>query len=373
MSGLVVIGCGYVADLYMRSVAVMPGLVVAGAYDRDPTRLAAFCAYWNVPALPDMAAAIAAAKGGVALNLTNPSSHVAVSEELLRAGVHVFCEKPMTLALSEAQRLQALARENGVYLASAPSSVLGEAAQMFARAVRDEVAGTPRLVYAELDDGFISQAPLETWVSASGAPWPYVDEFRTGATLEHAGYWLAWLIAAFGPVRTVVAASAELVPGKRGVADGAPDFSVATLFFHSGLVARLTCSIAAPHDHRLRLIGDRGVVEVGKVWDNRAKVLFRRRLVLRRRLLESPIARRLKPRGATHPHVTRQGAAAMNFALGPAEMLEAIANGRTPRLAGDYAVHLTEVTLAIQAAGEDTGAQRMTTTCTPMEPMPWAG
>lgn len=373
MGGLVVIGCGYVADLYMRSVAVMPDLVVAGAYDRDPVRLAAFCAHWNVPALADMDAVIAAARGGVALNLTNPTSHVPVTEALLRAGIHVWSEKPMTLALDEAQRLQGLARDNGVHLASAPSSVLGEAAQMFGRAVRDEIAGTPRLVYAELDDGFISQAPLETWVSASGAPWPYVDEFRTGATLEHAGYWLAWLIAFFGPVRTVVAASAELVPDKCGVTDGAPDFSVATLFFHSGMVARLTCSISAPHDHRMRLIGDRGVVEVDKVWDNRAKVVFRRRLVLRRRLIESPLARRVKPRGATHPHVTRSGAAAMNFALGPAEMLDAIATGRTPRLAGDYAVHLTEVTLAIQSAGEFAGAQRMTTTCPLMEPMPWAG
>ena len=62
----------------------------------------------------------------------------------------------------------------------------------------------------------------------------------------------------------------------------------------------------------------------------------------------------------------------MNFALGPVEMLESIAQGRPCRLGGDYALHLNEVTLAIQNAGESTGAQTMQTTCTLMEPMPWA-
>lgn len=373
MGGLVILGCGFVADLYMRSIAVMPGLEVLGAHDRDPARQAAFCRHWGVAPLPDLAAAAAVAgPGGLALNLTNPSSHAEVTQALLEAGLHVWSEKPMALTFEDAQRLHALAAARGLHLASAPSSVLSEAAQTLGRALRQGVAGTPRLAYAELDDGFIPQAPVERWRSASGAPWPAADEFRTGCTLEHAGYWLSWLIAFFGPVRSVAAASAEVLPDKRGIAAGAPDFSVATLFFHSGMVARLTCSIAAPHDHRLRIIGDAGVLEVPEAWDNAAPVRFRRRLVLRRRLIEAPVARRLRLPGPTHPRVPRQGAAAMNFALGPAEMLEAIAAGRTPRLAGDYALHLTEVTLAIHEAGESGGSRRMTTSCTPPEPMPWA-
>lgn len=372
MGGMVLVGCGFVADLYMRSFAVMPELRVIGAYDRDAARQAAFCAHWNVPALPDMAAVKATGRDNLILNLTNPGSHFAVSYDLLDDGFNVWCEKPMTLSLQEARALHELAAKRGVHIASAPSSVLSEAAQTLGHALRSGIGGTPRAVYAELDDGFIPQAPVHQWVSQSGAPWPAADEFRTGCTLEHAGYWLAWLIAFFGPVRTVVAASAELVPDKLGVTGGAPDFSVATLFFHSGMVARLTCSIAAPHDHRLRVIADDGVIEISEAWNNAAKVRYRKRLIIRRRLLESPIARRIRLKGPTQAHVAREGAAAMNFALGPAEMLDAIAARRQPRLAGDFALHLTEVTLAIQAAGETTGAQTMTTTCVPMEPMPWA-
>lgn len=373
MSGVALIGCGFVADLYMRSFRVMPGIAVRGAHDRDPARMAAFCAHWGLAPLPDLAAACAAVPpDGVMLNLTNPDSHVAVTRACLTAGRHVWSEKPMTLALSDAVALHRQAAAAGLILASAPASVLGAAAQTLARAVRQGTAGTPRLIYAELDDGFVPQAPFARWAGESGAPWPHEDEFRTGCTLEHAGYYLSWLIAMFGPVRTVVAASARVIPDKPDVADAAPDVSVATLFFHSGPVARLTCSIVAPHDHRIRVVGDTGVLEVARAWDNAAPVRFRRRFALRRRLLESPVARRVRLPGPSHPMVGRAGAAAMNFALGPAEVLEAARDGRACRLGGDYALHLTEVTLAIQGAGEMMGAQAMTTTCTTMEPMPWA-
>lgn len=373
MKRVVLVGCGFVADLYMRSFNVMQDMRVIGAYDRDAKRHAAFCAYWKVPSLPDMTAVKEMGQGGaLVLNLTNPASHVAISRELIKAGLHVWSEKPMTLNFDEARELHMLAQARGVHLASAPSSVLGEAAQALGHALRGEVAGRPLVAYAEMDDGFIPQAPLALWRSESGAPWPAEDEFGTGATLEHAGYWLSWLIAFFGPVRTVVAASAELMPDKIAGVQGAADFSVATLFFHSGMVARLTCSIAAPHDHRLRVIGEKGVLTVPEAWDNASRVHFRKRFVLRRRLIESPLRRRVVISGSSHPHMPRKGAAAMNFALGPHEMADAIAHGRAPRLAGDYALHLTEVTLAIHNAGEESGAQVMTTSCDVMEPMPWA-
>jgi predicted dehydrogenase len=343
-----------------------------GAFDRDPARMAAFCAHWNVPALPDMAAVFGATpRDGVILNLTNPASHVNINRACLDAGFHVWSEKPLALDMDDARALTALAATKGLMLGSAPCSVLGQTAQTLIRAVRDQTAGATRLIYAELDDGFIPQAPVKDWISASGAPWPYEDEFRTGCTLEHAGYYLSWLIAMFGTVRSVTAASASVIPDKLGVTGTAPDFSTAVLFFEAGPVARLTCSIAAPHNHHIRVVGDNGILDVSKAWDNSAPVRFKRRFRLRRRLMEHPWGQTLRPVGPPHPKVKRTGAAAMNFALGPAEMLRAIASGTPSRLAGDYALHLNEVTLAIQNAGEHSGSQVMSTSCPPMEPMTW--
>ncbi len=369
MSGVALIGCGFVADLYMRSFQTFPSIPIVGVHDRDPSRLSRFASYWGVRPFADLPSLLAELpSSGLALNLTNPNSHVEISRACLHAGRHVWSEKPMALSLDDAQELHDLAIGQGLILASAPSSVLSEAAQTLAKSLREGRIGTPRLIYAELDDGYLTQAPVEAWVSESGAPWPLEDELRTGCTLEHAGYWLSWLIASLGPIREVASATATAIPGKRGMTAAAPDLSVALLHFASGPVARLTCSIVAPHDHSLRVIGDGGVLEVPRAWDNAAPVRFRRRLRIRRRLLESPVARRERLSGPTHPKVRRQGAAAMNFALGPAEVLAAIAAGRPSRLGGAFALHLTEATLAIQAGG----VHPMRSTCEAMEPMPWA-
>lgn len=374
MTGVVsIIGCGFVADLYMRSLKAMDGITVAGVFDRDAKRLAQFCAYWDIPAVSSLQALLDAhPRDGVILNLTNPSAHFEINAACLDAGCHTYSEKPLAMTIEDAKTLHQRANDAELMLASAPCSVLGEAAQTLGYALRNNIAGTPRVIYAELDDGFVPQAAYKKWLSESGASWPFEDEFRVGCTLEHAGYYLGWLIAWFGSVRTVVAASAETIPDKEGNGPFALDVSVATLFFENGPVTRLTCSIVAPHDHRIRIVGDKGVLSCKAAWDNSARVTFAKRITLRRRLMRSPFPKRIKLAQPTHPKVKRWGAAAMNFFLGPAEMLEAIREERPTRMSNDFALHMTEVTLAIQNAGETTGAQSMTTRCDPVEPMSWA-
>ena len=373
MKQISIIGTGFVADLYMRSLATFPDIGLRAVFDRDPARLAAFTAHWKVPAAASLEALLAGAgPDEVILNLTNPGSHYEVSAACLTAGHHVYSEKPLAMDMDQARALHGLAAARGLLLASAPCSLLGEACQTLWRGVREGRIGRPLLVYAELDDGFIPQAPYRKWLSASGAPWPFEDEFRVGCTIEHAGYYLTWLIAIFGPVRRVVAASAELDHSKLDGAPAAPDVSVAVLFFEGGVMARLTCSILARHDHAMRIVGETGTLEITECWDNEAPVRLRQRRLLRRRLVEWPLTRRLKLKGPTHPKVPRTGAAAMNFALGPAEMLAALAEKRPCRLSADLALHLNEVTLAIQQAGETTGAVSMTTSCGPLRPADWA-
>ena len=373
MKEIFIIGCGFVADLYMKSLATFPDIKIVSAYDRNPARLGAFSSHWNVPAAQSINAIVdAEPKGRLVLNLTNPDQHYEVSRLCLEAGHHVYSEKPLATRMDDAYALHALAAERGLMLASAPCSVISEAAQTLGAALRAEICGAPRLIYAELDDDFIPQAPYAKWFSESGAPWPYDDEMRVGCTLEHAGYYLTWLIGLFGTVRTVVAASADIIPDKLEGGGAAPDFSTATLFFETGLVARLTCSIIAPHDHRIRVFGDNGVLEARDAWNNEAAIRYRSRFSIRKRLLNNPFSRHIKLKGPTHPKVPRTGAASMNFALGPAEMLDALAEGRPARLSADFALHLNEVTLAIQNSRDEAGVQHMHTRCDPIEPMPWA-
>jgi predicted dehydrogenase len=139
----------------------------------------------------------------IVANLTNPRSHAEVTEAALRAGKHVYSEKPLAMRLDEATQLVELAAERQLLLSSAPCSLLGETAQTLWRAVRDRRVGTVRVVYAEMDEGLVHRMPFASWTSASGAPWPARDEFEIGTVIEHAGYVVSWLPAMFGPAETV--------------------------------------------------------------------------------------------------------------------------------------------------------------------------
>ncbi len=371
---VVLVGTGYVADFYMRSKELHPDVDILGAFDLRPDRLKQFCDFWNLTAFDSLQALLAALPAdGLVLNLTSPTAHYQVSRACLEAGRHVYSEKPLAIDFDDARKLVALAGEKGLLLGGAPCSYLSEAAQTLGTAVRSDLAGPVRLVYAELDDGFIPQAPHQKWLSESGAPWPYEDEMRTGCTLEHAGYVLTWMIAMFGSIRTITAFST--VTTDKGLEPGCdtPDISVGILQFESGPVVRITCSIVAPHDHRVLVVGDKGVLELEDSWKNAAPVKFRKRFTLRRRLMESPLARRVRlaqaPVGAK---AKRRGAASMDYFLGPVEQLQAIGGAMVNRASAAMALHTTEATLFLQNAGEESTTYRMQSRCDALPPMDWA-
>jgi predicted dehydrogenase len=369
-----IIGCGFVADLYMRSLTDHAQLKLVAAADHDRARARAFQAHWDVPVVASLDELLADSRIEIVVNLTNPGAHYTINRRALAAGRHVYCEKPLAMDYSQALELVELAETQRLQLSAAPCSLLGEAAQTLWRALRADHIGPVRLVYAELDDDYIPLAPYRRWFSESGAPWPADDEFQVGCTLEHAGYYLSWLAAFFGPARSVTAYSTVTIADKgEGLsASSTPDFSVACIEFESGVVCRLTCSIVAPHDHRLRVVGDRGVIEIEDCWFYRTPVKLRRRWFIRRRMLLAPIARRLRLCRAPGTRSGRRGAAAMDFARGIAELADAVAEQRNARLSPRFSLHITELALAIQNAGPEGGHYRMQSRFDPIEPMPWA-
>ena len=176
------------------------------------------------------------------MNLTNPKSHYEVTKAALLAGKHVYSEKPLSLHYPEAEELVAMSERLGLELGGAPCSLLGESAQTVWRLLRERRIGTVRVAYAELDDGPVHLMGCEKWKSESGTPWPSKDEFEVGCTLEHAGYYVAWLVAFFGPAKTVSSFAALTVPEKGVKVDvQTPDFTVACIEFQSGVIARVTC------------------------------------------------------------------------------------------------------------------------------------
>jgi len=375
--GIALIGCGYVADLYQATFANWDQLLsLRGVHDIDAARQEQFANHYGLRQFNSIDAALADPSVEIVVNLTPPQQHYAVTKYCLQAGRHVYSEKPLALNLAEAQELVLLAREWGLHIVSAPSSFLGPAAQTLYKAIRDRERGEPRLIYAEMDDGMVHRIGYENWKTASGAYWPAENEFETGCTLEHAGYALTWMVGMFGPVRRLVSFASCLIPDKGPHTPpnfATPDFTVACLEFDGGVAARLTNSIVAPHDHQFRVFCEDGVLSLSETWDFSAHVRsspipttrFRRGA---KKLLGLDFGRRITP--AIHREIsTAKRGYPMDFALGIAEMAVAIRNGTTPRLAGEFSLHITEVSLAIQHPEQFGTEYHPTTAPAPVEPM----
>ena len=383
------VGCGYVADFYMMTIASHPEFELVGAFDIDAARLARFTTFYNVPRIESFEAILSDSTIELVVNLTNPESHYAISMACLAAGKHVYCEKPLAMELEQARELVATAQRLGLSLSSAPSSLLGDAAQTVWKALREGHIGTPRMVFANLEDDMPFRMGCEMWRSKSGAPWPYRDEFEVGVVLEHAGYIITWLVAFFGPIITITGSSANLfadkMPDMAGLPMG-PDFSVANLSFAGGVIARLSCTVIANEDRTLHIYGTKRTLVCDDFWSFHAPVYtwylrprlpnFWRKVHNRvHSLVERRFRGALKMRYPAVKGPTAKGMhhkSAMDFLRGPEDMIRAISEGRKPILAPDFCLHVNEAAIALSALSPEGSVYTMTTTCDPVQPMPWA-
>ncbi|MCG9889828.1 MAG: Gfo/Idh/MocA family oxidoreductase [Thermosynechococcaceae cyanobacterium MS004] len=372
---IAIVGCGFVADFYINTLRDYPNLTVVGVMDCNPDRAAQFGAYHNLPIYPTLSDLLGDSRVELVLNLTNPRSHFEVSQACLEAGKHVYSEKPLAMTFQDAQTLFHLAQAKNLLLSCAPCNLLSETAQTLWKALREQVVGTVRLVYAEMDDGLLHTMPYRQWKSSSGTPWPAKDEFEVGCTIEHAAYYVTWLAAFFGPVTSLTAFASCQVADKQTdlplEPSHTPDFSVACLQFANGVVARLTCSIVAPHDHKLQIIGDGGILSTRDCWFYNTPVVVRRSLTLRRKTFLSPLARQYPLVRSSQRRQKIKKGQQMDYARGVAELAEAIQHQRPCRLSAEFVLHVNEVVLAIQNATSGLTYQP-TTTFAPIDPMPWA-
>lgn len=393
-----VIGCGYVFDHYMATWYRHPILELKGVADLKPERTAAVSKTYGVPVYQNAEAIFADPEIELVINLTSIDSHAAIIRAALEAGKHVYTEKPVTEDPAEVRALFALAAERGLQLSAAPCKIFSDTVVTMRRALADGVVGTPRLVYAEFDDNPVYLMKPEGWRSRSGAPWPWKDEYEHGCTVEHAGYYLTWLIALFEPVARITAFSKVTAPNKAGdvaltPADAA-DFSVACLDFESGVTARLTISITAPYDQRLRVIGNRGELwtDTYRHFQNPVRLETFTQLSLNARKARAvrengllrwlfgvggrriPLIRRPPELDAPPPprsvkawlrRQMKNQLGAQDKCLGPALMARAIQAGDPPPLPPDFIMHVNELTMAMHRAGVTGQPIALQTTCTP--------
>ncbi|EHN73183.1 hypothetical protein SMCF_7389 [Streptomyces coelicoflavus ZG0656] len=113
-----IVGLGAMAREFIAAIEQNPGAVLAAVCDKDPAKLEEFATdgvsrhttHESLIASGDCEAVIVALPNNV---------HAPVVADLLNGGLHVCCEKPLTLETVDAERLVRTAADNGVLLRTA--------------------------------------------------------------------------------------------------------------------------------------------------------------------------------------------------------------------------------------------------------------
>jgi predicted dehydrogenase len=111
-----IVGCGAVARLHMQAYREVPGIALAAVADTNGAALQRASHELQVPGYENLDAMFEAQPLDIVAVLTPPASHEALVTRAARAGVHVLCEKPLSLSVESCQNMIDACRENQVRL-----------------------------------------------------------------------------------------------------------------------------------------------------------------------------------------------------------------------------------------------------------------
>ncbi|MGV1004331.1 MAG: Gfo/Idh/MocA family protein [Candidatus Nanopelagicales bacterium] len=115
-----IIGTSWITASLIDAGLTVPGFEIAAVHSRDAAKGAHFAAPYGAPRIHTTVAALAADPQVGAVYVASPNSmHAAQSIELLRAGKHVLCEKPIAANARQATAAYAAAEQAGRLLMEA--------------------------------------------------------------------------------------------------------------------------------------------------------------------------------------------------------------------------------------------------------------
>lgn len=295
------------------------------------------------------------------VNLTPASTHYELIKAALLAGKHVYTEKTITDDVDKAKELLAIADEKGLYLGSAPDTFLGAALQT-ARAMIDQ--GTLGEIHS-----FVISANRNNDLLLS--LFTFLREPGGGILHDYAVYYVTALVSLLGPVARVGGITGRPYPQHLNIMPMSPEFGQmmdtpnesqvsAIVQLRNGITG--TLHMDADSNGRdeayFAIYGKKGILYLTDPNQFGGTVRF---------LPNSP-----DPRNPVKPTEL------LNFSkysensrgIGPAEMADAIFEGRKNRASKELALHVLEVLSGILSGGEEGRFVDITTTCEQPAPMP---
>lgn len=241
------LGAGRIGKVHARAIAGDPGATLAAVADAIPAAAAALAAEYG--AETSSIEAIAAADDIDAVVICTPTdTHADLIERFARAGMGIFCEKPIDLSLARVRDCLRVVEDTGATL------MVG-----FNRRFDPDF----NALKAAIDGGRIGDVEMVTLTSRDPGPPPYDYIERSGGIFRdmtiHDFDMARWLLGE--EVETVFAAASVLVDpeiGRRGDYDSAN----VILTTASGRQCTITNSRRATYgyDQRIEVLGSGGAV-----------------------------------------------------------------------------------------------------------------
>ena len=355
-----IIGCGNISTTYLELAPLFRGMSITAVSDLDESRAKAqadefACKAISVEGMlrdPSIAAVI---------NLTVPAVHAEVSTAVVKAGKHVYSEKPYVLTLDDGLALGKLAEDQNVRIGSAPDTFLGGAHQA-ARALvdSDRVGGIVGGSCHFMNHGMENWHPDPDFFYQPGG----------GPVLDMGPYYISNLVQLIGPVSRVVAMtstpfttrtiSSEPRAGET-IPVGTATSTTAMLEFASGAQISLGMSWDVwSHEHNcMELYGRNSTLYVpdpnffgGEVRLNSGE---EDEIVS----VDHPLAEfnQFPEEGSDEePRANYRG-------IGLADMIAAIDEGRAHRCDNRFALHVIDVMTSILMSGEEKRIIEISTSC----------
>ncbi|GAT34490.1 predicted dehydrogenase [Terrimicrobium sacchariphilum] len=342
------IGCGAISDAYFANMAPYASYArIVACADLNPKQAAAKAEKHGVAKVCSVAELLDDDEVDLVLNLTIPQAHVEINFASLRAGKHVYCEKPFSLTTAEGRKVLEEARKLRLYVGCAPDTVLGGGIQTCRKLIADGEIGRPLAATANMVcHGHESWHPSPAFYYHKGG----------GPLFDMGPYYLTALVTMLGAVKRVAGFSltgfrervitSQPLQGKK-IKVETPTHITGLLEFASGVQVTLTMSFDV-WKHSLPLMevyGTEGSLSCPdpNTFGGAVRV-FRKG---DEDWSDVPLAFEDK----------------VGRGYGVAEMAVAITKERLHRASGELALHVVDIMESILRSGETGRAITLKTTC----------
>ena len=341
------VGCGKISDAYFKGCRPYPHRIRFHACaDLDLGRARAKACEHGVPRACTTGELLLDPEIDIILNLTVPKVHAKINLMALRAGKHVYCEKPFAMDCAEGRHVLAEAKRRKLKVGCAPDTVLGGGIQTCRKLI---------------DAGAIGKAvaAISTFICHGHESWHPDPEFyyqAGGAMYDMAPYGLTSLVTMLGPAKRVMASAKACFATrtitsapKRGekIKVRVPTHETGIVEFVQGTTATVTMSydLWAHHQPVLEIYGSEGSLDCPDPNGFGGEVG-----------LWTPKSGDWKKIPLTHNAEVGRG-------FGLAEMADAILHGRSPRASGEIGLHVLEIMQAFHQSSKTGRAIVLKTSC----------